>query len=412
MTQCECAVAGFCNRHNRRMAKTHFDKCQAGYSDALQEMYSKYKEVPLPETVSRKSMRLNVTSEIGLKLLQIIESEVGYQVNCGSCLSFFDSIDDSFTHEKIVSGLLMVAPTPDWWRARYRDRSKRYSELVEPIVPKCMGQSVSEEITDVAVTPGKTQFVWIYMDDKKHADDLKLSMLSIHKFFKGDYEFVVVGDVPSWYVGKSIKIPMVALSEARKVTQSLARHRYVDTMLKMKQACQSGELDENFIWMMDDQVFIRDFNASFFDVRMFDEHKPGVRLWEKLVRSSMDLLKPESPKHFGTHFPQRFNCQKMLECYARFDMPRKLFLFDVAYGNYVQDDTVRYNGRGRRVVGSAHRKMNRLAELSIAEETVINWNDQASVDPLFRQFLKERVCSGTKEFGQLPFASTMQISWL
>ena len=102
---------------------------------------------------------------------------------------------------------------------------------------------------------GKTQFVWLYMNDKKHADDLKLSMLSIHKFFQGEYEFVVVGDVPSWYVGKSIKIPMVALSEARKVTQSLARHRYVDTMLKMKQACQSGELDENFIWMMDDQVF-------------------------------------------------------------------------------------------------------------------------------------------------------------
>jgi hypothetical protein len=183
-------------------------------------------------------------------------------------------------------------------------------------------------------------------------------------------------------------------------------------MLKMKQACQSGELDENFIWMMDDQVFIRPFDASFFDLRMFDEHKPGFKLWEKLVVAAMDFLNLESPKHFGTHFPQRFNCAKMLECYARFDMPRKVFLFDVAYGNYVQDETVRYNGRGRRVVGSAHKKMDRLAELSVAEETVINWNDQAATDPLFRQFLKERVCSGAKEFGQLPFASTMQISWL
>lgn len=341
-----------------------------------------------------------------------LEIETGSVLQCGDCIGYLRSITKRDRHEDVVKYLSANFPFPVGWRDLNPDRHSSVSSLIEQFIPKERVSADLSSNSDVLRSPGKTQFVWIYMHDRKHADDLKLSMLSIHKFFKGDYEFVVVGDVPSWYVGKSIRIPMVSLSEARKVTQSLARHRYVDTMLKMRQACVSGELDDNFIWMMDDQVFIRDFNASFFDLRMFDEHKPGVRVWEKLVRSSMEFLKPESPKHFGTHFPQRFNCQKMLECYARFDMPRKLFLFDVAYGNYVQDETVRYNGRGRRVVGVAHKKMNRLAELSVAEETVINWNDQASVDPLFRQFLKERVCSGTKEFGQLPFASTMQISWL
>ncbi len=351
-------------------------------------------------------------SSVGTSVRSALELSTGKVLTCGDCLRYLKGLSCTANHNDVVKFLSVNFPFPIEWRQANPDRAAAISAIIEPIVPKVPVLYSQTEDSSVERTPGKTQFVWIYMDDKKHADDLKLSMLSIHKFFKGDYEFVVVGDVPSWYVGKSIRIPMVALSEARKVTQSLARHRYVDTMLKMKQACQSGDLEENFIWMMDDQVFIRDFNASFFDLRMFDEHKPGVRVWEKLVRSSMDFLKPDSPKHFGTHFPQRFNCQKMLDCYARFDMPRKLFLFDVAYGNYVQDETVRYNGRGRRVVGPAHRKINRLAELNDAEETVINWNDQASVDPLFRKFLKERVCSGTKEFGQLPFASTMQISWL
>lgn len=361
------------------------------------------------ESKKSKGHAVAVVSSVGDSIRSVLESHLGRKLTCQDCLGYLSRLNTqtSHSHDDIVKYLSANFPFPIEWREANPDRAAAISSLIEPIVPK-----IYPVESGVQPTPGKTQFVWLYMDDKKHSDDLKLSMLSIHKFFKGEYEFVVVGDVPSWYVGKSIRIPMVSLSEARKVTQSLARHRYVDTMLKMKHACQSGELEENFIWMMDDQVFIRDFNASFFDLRMFDEHKPGVRVWEKLVRSSMDFLNPESPKHFGTHFPQRFNCQKMLECYARFDMPRKLFLFDVAYGNYVQDDTVRYNGRGRRVVGVAHKKMNRLAELSVAEETVINWNDQASVDPLFRQFLKERVCSGTKEFGQLPFASTMQISWL
>ncbi len=63
--------------------------------------------------------------------------------------------------------------------------------------------------------------------------------------------------------------------------QTLQRVRYVDTMLKMEMWCRSTI--EPFVWMMDDQVFIRPFGRDFFDTRLFQEpiEKP-VRPWEKL----------------------------------------------------------------------------------------------------------------------------------
>jgi len=80
-----------------------------------------------------------IPSTLGATILSIIEKEIGYTIQCGDCLDYFRSIKNTDTHEKITEGLIVKAPQPDWWRVKYRNRQARldrYSELIDPIVPK------------------------------------------------------------------------------------------------------------------------------------------------------------------------------------------------------------------------------------------------------------------------------------
>jgi len=78
-------------------------------------------------------------NQLGSDIRSAIEKEIGYEIKCGTCLSFFQNIDPKISHEELIVGLLTYAPTPDWWRTKYRNRQARYdrySEIIDLIVPK------------------------------------------------------------------------------------------------------------------------------------------------------------------------------------------------------------------------------------------------------------------------------------
>jgi len=101
------------------------------FANKIVEQYGPKKKVKKASVVASDS--------IGSKILSIIEKEIGYTIQCGECRSYFKSISDSDNHETIINGLLTHALRPDWWRIKYRNRKARYdrySELIDPIVPK------------------------------------------------------------------------------------------------------------------------------------------------------------------------------------------------------------------------------------------------------------------------------------
>lgn len=97
------------------------------------------------EEHNRKKVRKTKTTDscsldtIGDKLRIAIENDVGYTIQCGTCLNFFKSITEETNLDEVLAGLMKYAPTPDWWRAKYKtakDRRERYSELIVSVVPK------------------------------------------------------------------------------------------------------------------------------------------------------------------------------------------------------------------------------------------------------------------------------------
>lgn len=133
---CQCEGPGYCDSRKCKVNILLWKKCQGGGYEAVSKLLegSKKEFIPTKPTVVKKNK-----STIGRELLVIIEKEIGYTIQCGSCLEYFDSITSSDTHEKLVSELYWKAPQPDWWRIKYRNkqaRLDRYSELIDPVVPK------------------------------------------------------------------------------------------------------------------------------------------------------------------------------------------------------------------------------------------------------------------------------------
>jgi len=100
------------------------------YAAKVVEKHSKKRKTKTIKTVDNR---------VGDSVRLIIEKEVGYTIQCGDCLSYFKSISETDTHDTVISGLLIHAPKPDWWRVKYRNRQARldrYSELIDTVLPK------------------------------------------------------------------------------------------------------------------------------------------------------------------------------------------------------------------------------------------------------------------------------------
>lgn len=105
-------------------------------------------------------------SKLGISLQQAIETEIGYTITCGECLAFFRSIKDDTDHLDILNGLIMKAPSPDFWRKKYNTKEKkriRYQEILNNTLSQIKTSSCNTvgEIKDhdwvVAVTTAPRQ---------------------------------------------------------------------------------------------------------------------------------------------------------------------------------------------------------------------------------------------------------------
>lgn len=127
--ECSCPMHGYCERRKVYVNSHNHRLCKNGKVLQLDDMYSRVINPPSKERV--------VKSTIGVKIREIVEKEIGYTIQCGTCLNFFRTIKDNTDAETIVSGLLLHSPTPDWWRVKYKNRAERkarYLELISGLV--------------------------------------------------------------------------------------------------------------------------------------------------------------------------------------------------------------------------------------------------------------------------------------
>ena len=250
------------------------------------------------------------------------------------------------------------------------------------------------------------KFVWLYVDDEKNRMDLFISMLSVHMRFRGTPEFVVVGDIPSWFSGTQIPMSQVSAKEARTKAKTLNVRSYVDTMVKMH-AAATAMAGDTFCWMMDDQVFCRQFwMDDIYYIRTDPDWKPRHRIYDNIARET--LMRIPGSVMCATHMPQVFSATKMLEMYDYLGMPNRLAIFDAAYGNFVKESLLTPLGSfGVRVIKAVSNHSGVYESLKSGRQFVVNWTDEGMQCKGLRQYLKDLLCLETSLIGPLPFASSI-----
>jgi len=96
---------------------------------------------------------------------------------------------------------------------------------------------------------GAIQFVWPYWHGGANGDEIRWSVRSVEKHFIGEAKITIIGDRPPWYHGHHIP--------KRRVPPATPNRCYRDMLSKVWMMATHAEIDDEFVWMMDDIYLIK-----------------------------------------------------------------------------------------------------------------------------------------------------------
>jgi hypothetical protein len=266
----------------------------SGDSDILSTMYGKVNSDTLitskPSTTSSKP-KATILSSIGASIREVVEKEIGYTIKCAACLNYFDSVSEKVTHEEAINGLLLNAPTPDWWRTKYRNRKAKYdrwSELIDLIVPKHSKPRIPKPLNPIEPVKDSDWFVAVTTAPRKDPQLVKC----LDSIYRCGWKPVVFAEPDSVTVEE---YPYVRNSERLG-----AFHNWLKTMraslntdAKYILSVQddslfhpdSKKLVEQLMWPTNNVGFISLYTAKHYSQNLSGEMKPvGLN---RLVTSSL-----------------------------------------------------------------------------------------------------------------------------
>lgn len=174
--------------------------------------------------------------------------------------------------------------------------------------------------------------------------ELRHSIRSVKQNFIGDSHITVIGDRPEWYTGHFINVPRVK----PRLRHRHDRDAFLDTQNKIWTAVHHPEIDESFIWMMDDQFFLRPTTIEDLQTPRYD---PWLQLtrrkqWHILISATFAALRVKGKPNlqYATHLPHHFFKSKLLELFQIYEYPKNLYLFELLYGCHFRTDPIPYGG--------------------------------------------------------------------
>lgn len=180
------------------------------------------------------------------------------------------------------------------------------------------------------------QFVWFYVPAPDNGRELFLSMKSVERNFSGSSTFTVIGDKPSWYEGHFIPSP-----KYKGIRDAQSRMPFRDTQHKIIVAASHPEIEEEFVWIMDDVYFLKPVTIEDLRIVRYDPwfKQTMSSVWRQMIRITFAALKRHGKPNFqvGTHLPHVFQKEKLRSVFDLFGFPRNLLLFEILYGNFYCD---------------------------------------------------------------------------
>jgi len=207
--------------------------------------------------------------------------------------------------------------------------------------------------------------------------ELRYALRSLYHF-KDLGKVFVVGHKPSWLNDeKVIHIP---------ATDPYKASKDCNLINKLILASVHPELSDQFLNMSDDQVFLRDIDASFFIKPIYDntpmskalEPNKVLNKWQKRLRNTKNALVKNHYSYncYETHMPCLINKHDFMTTIFKYD-----YGFDIGYvGNTLYYNTLRANGRSLRPIDLIRLGKKTLASQIIREATgkvFLNYTNKA-----------------------------------
>jgi hypothetical protein len=246
-------------------------------------------------------------------------------------------------------------------------------------------------------------FVWVYIKFGQVHDEIQSSIRSVEKFFKGERKIFIVGDRPEPFKPYWTHIPHTQV-------QNIMYAKALDSISKLETIAKEDQINPDFVYMNDDQVFLRQFTLPEISRSIANNHvhtlldywnKPGnlpSKTWREQFRITLDYLKRNGKGtwNYETHLPRYFNKALITEVLTTYNITQhsmltQPILFATLYGNHVRlnPDVSLENDQTIKLGVYRARDLALLKKDAIGK-LVMNYNDNGK-DHRLDKFIRERL---------------------
>jgi len=173
-------------------------------------------------------------------------------------------------------------------------------------------------------------------------NEIRFSLRAIERNLRGIRKIWIIGELPDFVKGINY-IPF---------KDELLNNADGNIIRKVMRICQEPELSENFLFMNDDHIIMKEVQASMIppyhkgDLTKLSKEYFGESPWRGHLYNSLVVLTRLGYKalHFDCHVPMVINKTRFPEVMSQFDYEKTAYTMKSLYANIVHPDGVRMKG--------------------------------------------------------------------
>jgi len=163
--------------------------------------------------------------------------------------------------------------------------------------------------------------------------ELRYSIRTLKNITGWSGKIFIVGGFPVW--GQNMV--WIPAQDRQQPCYSISENKQINALNKIRVACESDEISDDFILMNDDFFIIEPTNIEYFQkgnlkdtVVEKEQFYHGSRYWCAMKRTAEEF---DNPFDFELHFPIIYNKKRFLDLMDKYDM-YKVYLHRSLYCNH------------------------------------------------------------------------------